>query len=206
MITRRQLLSFWPDLLGLAALVLPFAFNVSPLKALSGGGLSITLLGVAFGLAIPIAVWQGLRVWRGTATKTERVVAYVLSVAAMLWPVVWPTLMLAEWFWRGQSLIGDQALTVILTISSWALVSANVLLLRSNLKAAAPAEVTAGVFLTGGYLPNAIFCIIGFSDNWGWNIGAYVVMGACIGYVLRMVLLVRGRRRIDSVSLEGESS
>ena len=199
MITRRQLQSFWPDLLGLAALVLPFAYDVSPLEALTVGGLPITLLGVAFGLAIPIAVWQGLRVWRGTATRIERAAAYVLSAAAMLWPAVWPTLMLADQLWRGQSLTDVQALIVILTISGWVLVSANALLLRSNLKAAAPAEVTAGVFLVGGYLPNAIFCIIGFSENWRWNIGAYVVMGACIGYVLRMVMLMRGRRRIDSL-------
>ena len=67
----------------------------------------------------------------------------------------------------------------------------NTLLLRHNLKAAAPTEVTAGVFLLGGYLPGATLLLVVLSFEFGCDIGAYVVLAACIGYVLRIISLMR---------------
>jgi len=72
--------------------------------------------------------------------------------------------------------------------------TANVLLLRHNLKADL-AQDSANVFLIGGYLPTAILLLVVFFPSTGflrgWDIGAYVVLAACIGYVLRIISLVR---------------
>jgi hypothetical protein len=54
--------------------------------------------------------------------------------------------------------------------------------------------VTTGVFLVGAYLPNAACSLVFFFPSGlftGWDIGAYVVLATCIGYVLRIVSLMR---------------
>ncbi len=195
MITRKQLLSFWPDVLGFGALVLPFASGISPLKYLLIGfatGWQIWLLAVALLLAIHIAVWQALRVLRGIPTKTERVLAYALSLGSILWPIILTVLWVADSLSGGEPSKDNFGLEGLLSVSIWALIAANALLLRHNLKTAAPAEVSAGVYLVGGYLPNATICLVIFSQGWySWNVGAYFVLAACIGYVLRIISLMR---------------
>ena len=199
MITRKQLFSFWPDVLGVGAIVLPFLYGVSPLEAFFIFRFSafwqIWLLAAPLFLAIHIAVWQVLRVLRGIPTKTERVLAYALSTGAMLPPLIPTILIVGALLSRNEPLEDGYLRVVVMLVPTWTLVAANALLLLHNLKVAAPAEVTAGVFLVGGYLPNAIFCPIflsGFSIySWSWNIGAYFVFATCIGYVLRIISLMR---------------
>ena len=192
--TRKQLLSFWPDVLGVGALVLPFAGGISPLKYLLIGFTTvweIWLLAVALLLSIHIAIWQALRVLRGIPTKTERVLAYALSLGSILWPIVLTVLWVADMLSGGEPSNDHFLLEVLLSVSLSALIAANALLLRHNLKRATPTEVSAGVYLVGGYLPNATMCLVIFSQGWySWNVGAYVVLAACIGYVLRIINLM----------------
>jgi hypothetical protein len=81
---------------------------------------------------------------------------------------------------------------LILLASCWGFVAANVLLLARNLVRRVPNEVTAEVFLLSGYLPNAVLCLF-LLFQWGWNIGAYVVLIACVTYLLTIILLLRGK-------------
>jgi hypothetical protein len=69
------------------------------------------------------------------------------------------------------------------------LIPASALLLRHNLKRIAPPEVSAGVFLVSGYLPGAVGLLIMFAPY--LDIGAYFVLAACIGYILRIISLMR---------------
>ena len=193
MITRKQLLSFWPDVLGIGALVLPFIPGRTPLGVLSGMVfLPYKLLAVAALLAIPIALWQGLRVRRGIPRKSERVLAYAASTVAMLLPVyfTYTFVLILPWY-DGPST--EKFLLGVMMGLAWILIAANALLLRHNLKTAAPAEVSAGVFLLGAYLPNATFGLFVYVPPWqvSWGIGAYFVLAACIGYVLRIISLMR---------------
>jgi hypothetical protein len=149
------------------------------------------LLAVAALLAIPIALWQGLRVRRGIPRKSERVLAYAVSTVAMLLPVYFTySFVQILPYYDGPST--EKLLLKVMMGLAWILIVANALSLRHNLKTAAPAEVSAGVFLLGAYLPNATFGLFVYVPPWqeGWDVGAYFVLGACIGYVLRIISLI----------------
>jgi len=200
-ITRKQLLSFWPDVLGIVALVLPFTAGVRPLILLGAGApclfggcgtsdIIIWLWALGLAHAIPIAVWQLTRTLRGRLTKSGQALAYALSTAAMLIPIF----TLARSFLLGYLPNEDQLLTVFVVVSVCTFVSANALLLRRNCKKGAPSEVSAGTFLVGGYLPHATLLLIGFFSPGPfsrWDVGAYFVFAACVGYVLRIISLMR---------------
>lgn len=163
-ITRKQLLSFWPDVLGIGALVLPFVADVSPLDVLSGNKhLDFFFAAAVFILAIPIAAWQVLRVLRDVSTKGGRVLAYALSMGAILSAVYFGVGVTTAMLQSNSKFLLFLGLAVVSVLT---LIVANVLLLRHNLKVAAPAEVTAGVFLVGGYLPHAAFFLLFFSNGW----------------------------------------
>lgn len=74
----------------------------------------------------------------------------------------------------------------------WGIAAINLLLLVRNRSRRLPRQVTAEVFLLGGYLPNAARCLADFSGEgpFGWDIGGYFVLGTCIGYLLRAVFLL----------------
>ena len=76
----------------------------------------------------------------------------------------------------------------------WSLATCNAALLARNLKRRVARDVTAEIFLLGGYLPNAVLALFlfGFPDVMsGWDIGAYVVLATCIAYAARGVVLLR---------------
>lgn len=149
----------------------------------------IWLLATVLVLAIPIAIWQALRELCDVQTKAELKVAYALSTAAMLPPFVF-----ALWFVGAlnKEFSGWEYILVAGSIgSALVLVASNALLLRRNLKANAAAEISAGVYLVGGYFPSAVFLLTFFTMEPGWNMGAYFVLAACVGYVLRIVSLMR---------------
>jgi hypothetical protein len=188
-ISRKQLLSFWPDVLGIGALVLPFTHGVSPLAYFTSydGTWEGRLVVAVLFLAIPIAAWQALRILRPLPTRFEQTVAYTLSIVSVLSPVVSTVSYVV---WDGVS-SADVYLYEAMGVAL-ALIVAITLLLLNNLRSKTSKEVIAGAFLFGGYLPGAAILLVNFNFlTFGWEIGAYFVLATCIGYVLRIISLMR---------------
>lgn len=189
-ITKKQLLRFWPDILAIGGLGFPFVGGVSLLDILFGDYQGYILAAAPLALAVPIVVWKILRVLGRVTTKTELLLCYALSTGAMACALFWAI---------GFSLYILQA-NIHIWLSMWlaigcavALIVVNVLLLRHNLTAVIPAEVSAGVFLVGGYLPNATFWLLYWCISWPpfWDIGAYLVLASSVGYILRISCSMR---------------
>ncbi len=177
---------------GVVALFLPFTVGVSPLIAVVKLDFSspFMLLAAPAFLAVPIAAWQARRCAGGRLSVIEIGLAYSLATAAMLAVLVDTGIGLSESSLPELGLSG-----LALLAGCWGFAGANVLLLARNLVRRVPNEVTAEVFLLGGYLPNAVFCLIGFFPRgWfsGWDVGAYVVLIACVAYLLTIIFLLRG--------------
>jgi hypothetical protein len=187
--------------LGVLALVLPFRYGDSPLKVLWGAWhgnifvLPYAGLAAAGLLAVPIAAWQLQRLSSSPPWNFQIALAYIFSTSAML-----PALGLSAWvavvaFLEPNADARWWFVTLywfVVLLSCWSLAACNALLLARNLKRRVARDVTAEVFLLGGYLPNAVlaFCVFpGVLD--GWSIGAYVVLATCIAYAAKGAALLR---------------
>ena len=182
MTNRYNLLGLGSAALGIIALVLPFASNISPLDVvrwLWGNQVLILLAAPAF-LSIPIAAWQLRRLGSSLPTRPEIALAYLLSIGAML-----ATLKL----WLNVGLPWESPF-----FENLALIACNAALLARNIKRHVARQVTAEMFLLGGYLPGAIIALVGFFPD--WDIGAYVVLAASIGYVAKMAVLLVPTERV----------
>ena len=190
--------------LGVIALVLPFTPHATPLGVLHPGMdfWAQELAGSAL-LSIPIAFWQLRRLGSSTPSTFEIVLAYILSSAAML-----PALELsaqAAWGWWAKP---EEAIGCAGLVACWGLAACNGALLVRNIRHHVIPHVTAEVFLLGGYLPNAVFALVLFYPFYGgpdkdpylthsvfifsgWAVGAYVVMAACIAFLVKIVVLLR---------------
>ena len=178
---------------GAAAPFLPFTYDYSPLDTVLPGGRHFALLGAPFFLAIPIVIWQARRLIGARISRFESAAAYALSAGAML-SVLW--FIVSFLMSQGLETLrqADSAVTIGVCL---ALAGANTLLLARNLASACNQKSATEIFLLGGYLPNAAFCLIGF----GWNsitnlqIGALVVLIACIGYLCSIILASPAEQR-----------
>ena len=177
---------------GVLALFLPFTRGWSPLDLVRpiGKFLHASLVaGPAF-LAVPIAVWQARRLFSSRLSAVEVALAYTLSAAAMVSVLTKITEMVGDLpKIRWSDFLGLLAIALCL-----GLVGANALLLVRNLRRRLPREAAAEVFLLCGYLPNAVFCLvlIGFDPELGLELGGYVVLTACIAYLVTIILLLTG--------------
>ena len=167
---------------GVMALFLPFTNGVSPYGGVhfSGSFFNVALLAAPAFLAVPIAVWQARRLFSSRLSAFEVALAYTLPAAAMV-SVLTAIVLEPKPAW----------LAVPLCLG---LGGANALLLVRNLRRRLPREATAEVFLLGGYLPTAVFWLvmIGFDPVFGLELGGYVVLTACIAYLVTIILLLTG--------------
>jgi cation transport ATPase len=188
------------SLVGTAALFLPFSSGVSPFDVVAGqllkgdffGKWFLLHLAIPFFLSIPILIWQARRLFVDHVTKGEIATAYALSTAPMLSTAVSLGIQTFYLVWEPSKSGNGYMITAL--VVSWLLLIANVLLLMRNRRARLSREATAEVFLLGGYLPNAIFCLVAFyPEGWfsGWGIGAYLIAVVSIGYLAAIVLLSR---------------
>lgn len=177
------------SLLGTAALFLPFTSGVSPWEAVYKDFLGrFFLLGAPFFLSILILAWQARRLVVDRTSTAEIAVAYALSMVAMLSVLGFVTWLLTVKDSPGKP---NEIISIALCI---ALAGANMLLLVRNRRARLSREATAETFLLGGYLPNAIFCLVMWYPQEifsGWEIGAYMIAVVCVGYVVAIVLALR---------------
>jgi hypothetical protein len=185
------------SLIGTAALFLPFTTGSFLFQKMgppwdivrSFNSEGIFLVGSLF-LVIPIIVWEVRRYVAVRLTTGEIAAAYGISTAAML-----PALLAAA----GVVLDADGYGTAlkVLIVSSVALAGANLLLLMRNRRSKLPREATTEAYLLGGYLPGAIISFVFF----GWlgggfsklHVGAYLIAIVCVGYVVAIVMLSRGK-------------
>lgn len=187
---------------GLVAPFLSFTYFVSPMDTIRLAWFSrgdeawilwiLGVLGAPFFLSIPIATWQARRLFGGRLSAREVAAAYVLSIAAMIstLPFASSILLDAKAF---------SASGVLAPIIFWALfILANVALLWHTRAKHMASETSAEVFLLGAYLPNAVFCLIGFGGNDSWaflQIGAWVALIASLGYLISIALTLRTEPR-----------
>jgi len=187
--------------LAVIALALPFTGGADPLRVSMADTFLLwqALAGSAL-LAIPIAGWQLRRLRSSPPWRFEIALAYVLSLAAMAPALYWSAWGAMEAWGRPEEPIFCAGL-----LASWGLFACNGILLVRNIRHDVVPHVTAEVFLLGGYLPNALFALLLFYPfygrtggpnlrQWffffGWDIGAYVVLAACIAFVVRIVMLL----------------
>lgn len=173
---------------GVVALFLPFTQDTSPLDEILSFGqfFNFSQLAAPAFLAIPIVAWQTRRLFVQRLSVSEITAAYVLSTGAIVSVLAFTVLLLKD----EPDMPGFGAAAIGLC---WALVVANALVLMRNLAKGVTREAAAEVFLLGGYLPNAVFCLILFGrGQWSrLEIGALFVLIACVGYVASIVLALR---------------
>jgi hypothetical protein len=159
--------------------------------------LLLVLLAAPMVLSVPILAWQAARLLGRQPSKLELAGAYLLSVLAMISIFTFTGMLLTE----SREYPPDLVVTVG---SSAAMFVLNFFLLWRNLRKRVSGEAVAEAFLLGGYLPNALFCLVAF--GWEWKhlgVGAYLIAVVCVGYAVAIVLL--SRRRLDDVpSIAGQ--
>lgn len=179
---------------GMAALFLPFVASVSPLDTIRdllrwGVIREYALLGAPFFLAIPIAIWQARRLFASRFSCLEIAGAYALSTAAVISVLWFVALALVQ---HGLETFRHIEAISLIGACSILLVTNAALLGRCHTKQVTP-ETAAEVFLLSGYLPNAVFCLIGFGwERWSrLEIGAWIAAVACIAYVVTIAQALR---------------
>jgi hypothetical protein len=121
-----------------------------------------------------------------------------------------PALLLSVPWWSAP----ERYIAFGLLLASWGPAASNAALLAWNIKRHVSRQVAAEVFLLGGYVPNAAFALVLFfpffggpskDPNWdrhifvftGWDIGAYVVLAASIGYVAKIAVLLKSAKSVQ---------
>jgi hypothetical protein len=182
---------------GLAVPFLPFCDNRSPLQVLNEG--SLALLGGPFFLAIPIVIWQARKLIGRRVSSIEIVAAYVLSVGAMLSGVVSAGLSMVDLKPSNFDGLKDVLIGMAILGSPFIFGLANVLLLARNIARRVSREFRAEIFLLGGYVPNAVFCLLMFGTGFfHLDIGGKVAVVACIAYMITIVLTLCSSKRRSS--------
>ena len=174
----------------IALLFLPYTSGVSPWWTVSAkdGWLNwdfgpLALLGGPFFLSIPILIAQIRVLLKRPCSKGERVTYRLLAGAALA---------------AGLAILGKGFRTegfskeALLFSSIWSIpCAAAVWTMFLSARKLRPEESTT-VMLQAAWLPNAIWCAIGFRP---WQIGAYLAAFTIVLYTVEIALSMRGRRQ-----------
>ena len=196
---------------GMAAIVLPFYYGVSPMKVIMemGGVASRRFAADYLWMAIPffaapmILDWQVQRA-RGTRIGWLRVFIWHATAVAAVAPVLVTIFRVPSDAWAEAS---PTLLPVLAAIVVYGALVARCLGRRW------PPDETAGIAMNSAYLPNAILCLIAFAmpdgpGGWrvgGWQVGAWVTLVACVCSVIQIVLVMRTRQGAPVQSLLPQS-
>jgi hypothetical protein len=178
-------------ILGIPSIVLlflPYTGRVSPWGTVSGEvPLVFALLGGPFFLSIPILFAQTRLLLKRPFSKGERATYRLLAYAA-----------LAAWLaYLGLSLNGGElSKEAILPIAAWSIpCAAAVWMMILSARKLNP-ESAATVTLQAAWMPNAIFCAIGFWDG-GWEIGACLAAFTIVLYTVEITVSMRTKSRAE---------
>lgn len=173
-------------LLGLASLFVPFAFDCSPLRALTLTGDTWVYGGPAF-LTLTITAGYLRSISPSGLSKFERVAYYVFGIAgivAVLYPWIWSLLEDRDAIDLGGSWLASFALL----LGPLILLLGGVLVLRVR-RLAQPPEAPPVLLMRVVYLANAITCLILFAGE--WQVGAWLVLAVTAVYVGIIVNVAR---------------
>lgn len=175
-------------LAGVAALFLPFAYDVSPLTAV-GTMFSddyflnrLWPLGVPFLLAMLITVGTFRWVVAGRFSRAERLVAYLAALVAAC-------CLLSLYFAYGS---GDAQgapsgfLDWFMVALPWVGSAAGAYLLRRNSRSGVPDAANAIAAMQIVYVIVAVICLVAYASS-GWQIGAYLVAVTTAVYLTHIV-------------------
>ena len=173
------------DLLGIAALILPFAHGYSPWDALwvpsYVGVMRIMALG-GF-LAVPILVSDFRQSVLGPPSRAEVWMTYGIALSSLHATLVVSVVFLPEGWTASAS-----AWTATLVVAA---------ICAFNVHRSVPHCVNAHVCLLLAYLPNATMALVGFREE--LNVGAYVCLAAILAYFGQAVIrTASGLRRARS--------
>jgi hypothetical protein len=188
---------------GMAAIVLPFYYGVSPMKVIMevGGAASRTSAADYLWIAIPffaapmILDWQVRRA-RGMRMGWLPVFIWHATAVAAVAPMLVAIFRAPSDAWAE----GSPALLPVLA----AIVVYGALVARC-LGRRRPADETAGVAMNSAYLPNAILCLITFATPDGpgaLQVGAWVTLVACACSIIQIVLVMRAREGAPVLDLD----
>ena len=173
---------------GIAAIFLPFTWDVSPLLAMRDE----TMWMLAMPFLLPVAVAAASTRWivSGSLSNPEAAIAYVASGSAagitlafigrLLFDDGAPV-RIADWLAVSMAI-------VILTLGGCLLVTTWRTLKRPDFRPLLALQVA--------YLGNAAFCLTEFFDFPGWQAGAYVALGTVIAYLLQIILVYPQSHRL----------
>jgi hypothetical protein len=172
----------------IALLFLPYTFGVSPRATVSsgrwnGGGLPLALLGGPFFLSIPILMAQTRVLLKRHFSKGERATYWLLACAALALGLAFLGRSFNAQAFRKEP-IESSLIFIPYAAAVW-------LTIRSARKLN-PEEATM-VMLRVTWLPNAIFCAIGFWD--GWEIGASLAAFTIVLYTVGIAVSMGTNRR-----------
>lgn len=176
----------------IALLFLPYTYGVSPWLTVSAEAGwrdwemgPFALLGGPFFLAIPILITQARVLLKRPSSKGERATYQLLAYAALAAGLAY----LGNGF-RTQGFGKETILGILIWCIPYAAAAGMMIVSGKKLT---PEDATT-VTLQAAWLPNAIFCAIGFWGN-GWEIGAQVAAFTIVLYTVEIILSMCTKRR-----------
>jgi hypothetical protein len=174
---------------GIAAVYLPFTWDVSPMMAMREE--MLWMLAWPFFLPIAIAAASARWLISRSLSKPEAAIAYIASGSAA-------GIMLA---FIGRFLFEDNGGPV--RSADWLAVSMTIVilvlgtcLLITTWRTLKRPDFRPLLALQVAYVGNAAFCLIEFLDFPGWQAGAYVVLVTVIAYLLQIILVYPQTHRL----------
>ena len=172
--------------LGIAALLLPFSFDVTPLEAMTGWKLwQLALPGL-----LPLLILPATASWlrSGTLTPLVRVVSYVLAAVTAL-----DTLSLYR------DLLGSAPFDLqgwLLLLGPIAILALGGLVLRRVRRAGSASGYAPILALQVTYIAHAMLVCVGEYSS--WQTGAYLVLATMGAYALQIDLIRKAAERVRS--------
>ena len=191
----------------IALLFLPYTSGVSPWATVSakdgwlGGDFlgsyfpPLALLGGPFFLSIPILIAQTRVLLKRPFSRGERATYRLLACAALAAGLAW-----LGFIFSGQGFSKDLILWSPIYLIPCA---AAVWMMILSARKLSP-EAATTVMLRAAWLPNAIWCAIGFWNE-GWDIGAYLAAFTIVLYTVEITLSMRGKRQTLATPLVSPS-
>jgi hypothetical protein len=171
----------------IALLFLPYTSGVSPWATVSTKEWGwLALLGGPFFLSIPILIAQARVLLKRPSTKGERATHRLLACAALAAGLAF--------LGNGFRTHGFSKETIQSTLLWCIPYAAAIGMMILNARKLNPEE-GATVTMQAAWLPNAIYCAIGFWN--GWKIGAYLAAFAIALYTVEITLSMCTRSRAE---------
>ncbi len=175
---------------GVVALFLSFTYSTSPWDVIreevftrdSSSRLQLFYVSFPFFLSIPICLWSIRILFNNQLSKAEIVTAYLLATFALI----------SNLFITIPAIDELEEIYDILTLFiTWISVLFSILIVANNMRRLVPQVINVPISLHLAYLPNAIFCLLVFSDDGGLEKGAYLVIFTSIVYIAKIVSLAK---------------